>query len=486
MKFESRNKLLKDIRDQGKSGATSFGETATAPLTPIVQISAQYGKEDDLNIINSAGGSYTIENSLYKVSSGTNPIGLSSLNAKKQAVYKPGQGLVGRVSAVFDTPQPLTLQAAGLITSEDSFAFGYLGEDFGVLRAYGGVVEAQEFTITNSGNGTLVFVINDIGYNVPITSGSPEHNAWEIAQYFADNPAENYLITSNGNAVFLMNRTPGPQGVFTYAGTTGLVGSFVQEAAGVDVQVDIVKQTEWNQDKVTWLNPQGGNVYEIKFSYLGFSSIEFWVKDPTTNENTLVHIYQYKDQVTPIVRNPTFRIGWVARNLGSGTNVTVMGASAMSANEGLVINDNQTRAVENIDVDISNTLTNVLTLRNRFHFGDIINRATVKPVLLSFATDATRGAIFSIVANPKFGGDMIYSYIDRQNSIVEVAYDTQEITGGQIVASFNVTRDTPLNLASADFQTFLEPDQEFAIAAKRKTGGTNEAMDATIVFLEDL
>lgn len=474
-----------DNGGDSKAGKTSFGETSTAPLTPIVQISAQYGKEDDLNIINSEGGTYVIEDSLYKVSSGSNPIGLSSLNAKRQAVYKPGQGLVGRLSAIFDTPQTQTLQAAGLITSEDSLAFGYIDDNFGIIRAFGGVVEAQELTITASGSGTLTLVVNNIGYDIPITAGTVEHNAWEIAEYFAANPAENYLITSNEDTVFFMNRTPGPQGLFTFTGGGSFNGGFVQIAQGVDVSIEFIPQSTWSEDVASWLLPQSGNVYEIKFSYLGFSSIEFYVKNPATNTNTLVHIYNYSGKQDPIVRNPTFRIGWVARNLGSTNSVTVSGASAMSANEGVIVNDNPTRALENLDVNIGQDLTNLISIRNRFHFGGIINRATIKPTLLSFATDDTRGALFSVIANPTFAGDMNYSYLDRENSIVEVAYNTQEITGGRIVASFNVSRSAPLNLASSDFQTFLEPDQVFAIAAKVKTG-TSEEMDATVVFLEDL
>lgn len=464
---------------------TSFGETATASITPIVQISAQYGKEDDLNIIKSAGGTHVLEDSLYKVSSGTNPLGLSSLNGKRQAVYKPGQGLVGRLSAIFDTPQPASLQAAGLITSEDSLAFGYLNTNFGILRAYGGVVEAQEFTITTPGNGTLVFVINDVGYDIPITTGTPEHNAWEIAEYFRLNPAENYLVTSNGDTVFMMNRTPGPQGLFTYSGSTGLVGTFDQVAAGVDVSIDFTPQSDFNKDVADWLDPQSGNVYEIKFSYLGFSSIEFYIKNPADNKNTLVHVLDYSGNSSPIVRNPTFRIGWVVRNLGNTTSMTVSGASAMSANEGIVVNDNQPRALELLDRNVDQNLTNMITLRNRFHFGGIINRAPVSPLYLSLATDGTRGAVFTILAFPEFDDDLTFEYVDKQNSIIEVAYDNVGVSGGRVIATFNVTRETPLNISSSDFQTLLNPDEVFCIAVKNKRN-TIEAMDATIVFVEDL
>lgn len=470
----------------GELSSTMFGETLVAPLIPVVQISAQYANQDDLNIINSNGGFNGVGDSLYYASSGTDPLGLSSVNAKKQATYKPGQGLIGRVSAIFDTPQVGTLQAAGLITSEDSFAFGYLGAEFGILRAYGGVVEAQEFFISNSGSGTLTFVINSIGYDVPITSGTVEHNAWEIAEYFRLNPAENYLITSNENTVYLMNRTPGPQGVFAYSGGGAFAGTFVQDAQGVDVSIELVPQSEFNQDAVSWLNPQSGNVYEIQFAYLGFSGVQFYIKNPETNTATLVHIYKYgNENAQPIVRNPTFRVGWVARNLGNGVNVTVKGASAMTGIQGVIVNDNVPRAVEKEAVSVGQTQTNLITLRNRFHFGDIINRAAIKPLLLSFATDDTRGALFRITANADFSGDMNFKYIDQQNSITEVCYDETEVSGGRFIASFSVTRESPLTISSADFATRIEPDQYFTISAAVKSGASDE-MEASVVFIEDI
>lgn len=490
--FVTRNKWLERIAsllgggNGGSSTTTAFGEMSTAELTPVIQISAQYGNESDLNIIEGDGGNHVIEDSLYKISSGTNPLGLASLNGKKQATYKPGQGLIGRLSAKFDTPQPATLQAAGLITSEDSFAFGYFGEDFGILRAYGGVVEAQELDITASGSGTLTFVINGIGYGVPITSGTAEHNAWEIAEYFRANPAEQYIITSNENTVFLMNRVPGPQGLFTFTGGGTFSGAFTQIESGVDINIDLIPQSSFNQDKINWINPQKGNIYEIQFSYLGFSGIQFYVKDPVSNTNTLVHIFEYANENDiPIVRNPTFRIGWIARNLGNGTNVTVSGASAMTAIQGKIINDNLPRAIEKTANSIGQNQTSLITIRNRFHFGGIINRASIQPLLMSLSTDDARGAYFRITAAPIFAGDMNFQYLDKENSIVEYSTDEQEISGGRFIASFSVTRESPLTISSNDFKFRVEPDEYIVISAAVKSGNAEE-MDASIIFIEDL
>ena len=75
MTNRTRNEVLEDIWytiGGGPGGArisTMFGEVSTAPLTPVIQISAQYGNEDDLNIVESNGGTHTLEQSLYKVNS---------------------------------------------------------------------------------------------------------------------------------------------------------------------------------------------------------------------------------------------------------------------------------------------------------------------------------------------------------------------------------------------------------------------------------
>ena len=469
--------------ESGSTGVTAFGELSVAEVTPVVQISAQYGKEDDLNIVNSDGGTYTLEDGNYLVSSGTNPLGLSSLNTKKQLTYKPGQGITGRWSSFFDSQVENSLQASGLISSEDAFAFGYLGLDFGIIRAFGGVVEAQELTITTAGSGTLTFVINNIGYDIPI-SGDENNNAWEIAEYFRVNPAENYIVTSNENTVFMMNRVPGPQGVFTYTGGGSFAGTYDQINAGVDLSLELIKQEDWNGVNVDWLNPQFGNVYQIKFGYLGYSGINFYIKEPVTNTYVLVHTFEYGNTATkPIVRNPTFRIGWVSRNLGSTTNLTVGGASAMVGNEGKIVNDNAPRGIENALVGVGPTQTNIITIRNRFHFGGIINRAQIIPLLLSASTDSAKGAFFRITAGANFGAALDFKYLDKQNSIVEYALDNVPVSGGRFLASFVVT--SAGLVLSDDFLSRIEPDEYFTISCSNIGGGTSD-MICGVTIVEDL
>ncbi len=51
-------------------------------------------------------------------------------------------------TAFFSPGVANSIQTAGLITAEDSFAFGYLGIYFGILFSRGGKAEAQELTLT--------------------------------------------------------------------------------------------------------------------------------------------------------------------------------------------------------------------------------------------------------------------------------------------------------------------------------------------------
>ena len=123
MTSELRNyRRLKVETEQQK---TAFGENSVAEPTPVVQISAQYGLTDEVMEIVNNGGSTSNGDSLFKVSSGTNPLGLASLSTSKQLAYKPGQGALTRFTSIFSPWSANSLQAAGLINSEDAFAFGY-------------------------------------------------------------------------------------------------------------------------------------------------------------------------------------------------------------------------------------------------------------------------------------------------------------------------------------------------------------------------
>lgn len=464
---------------------TAFGELSVAEPTPVIQISAQYGLTDEvMEIVNNSGTTYNGD-SLFNVSSGTNPLGLASLNTAKQLAYKPGQGALARFTSLFTLGVPASLQAAGLINSEDAFAFGYFGADFGIIFSRDGRTEHQELTVTNaSGNETATITIDDIAYSVPLTTGGVNHNAQEIAASLTAQVA-NYLFTANNNVVSAMNLLPSPDGTYAFSSATA-VATWDQKQAGVEPTISLIPQTTWNRNTVSWLDPTKGNVYAISIQYLGFGNIQFYVEDEITGKPILVHQLEYANKnVVPSVGNPTFRIGWLARNLGNTSDLVVSGASAAGFIEGKNVIDGLPRAVESVTTDIDTTQTNVITIRNRFHFGDKINRADIVPLLLSMGTEGNKGAFFRLVANAEFAGDINFDYVDEQNSVAETSTDQVALVPdtGRFIASFLVTQQGRI-VGSNDFKTRIFPDDQLTLSAA-VTVNPSAVMTGSAVWQED-
>lgn len=466
---------------------TAFGELAVAEPEPIVQISAQYGLVDEVMEIVSDGGATSNGDSLFRVNTGTNPLGLASLNTMKQLAYKPGQGAVARFTALFTEGVADSLQAAGLINSEDAFAFGYVDDEFGIIYSRNGKTEYQELTVTQAaGNETATVTVDDVAYVIPLTSGDVNHTAQEIAAGL-NAQVPNFLFTANNNIVASMNLLPEPNGSYAFSTTGTAVAAWSQEQAGVSPTITLTPRTQWNRNTVPGLDPTKGNVYSISIQYLGFGNIQFYVEDEKSGKPVLVHQLEYVNKnILPSVGNPTFRIGWLARNLGNATDLTVAGASAAGFIEGKNIPDALPRAIESVTGDIGTDQTNVITVRNRFHFGGKVNRADIIPQLISMGTESTKGAFFRLVANAEFQGDLNFDYIDKGNSIAEVATEQVALVpgSGRFIASFLVTTQG-LVVGPTDFKTRIFPDDQLTLSAAVSAVPAS-IMTAAVVWQEDI
>jgi len=477
------------VSDQGSSQepqTTAFGEASIAENTPVVQVSAQYGLTTEVMTIASNGGTTFNGDSLFNVSTGTDPSGLASLNTLKQLAYKAGQGALCRLTGLFTLGVPDSLQACGLINSEDAFAFGYLGETFGIIFSRNGKTEHQELTVTTSasGNETATVIVNGVAYSVPLTSGSNNHNAQEIATSLTSQ-VPNFLFSANNNIVSSMDLLPQPNGAYAFSSDGSAAGTWEQKQEGTEPNISIIPQTSWNKNQVPWLDPTKGNVYSISIQYLGFGNISFYIENPTNGKQEIVHQIEYaNNNILPSVGNPTFRVGWLARNLGNTSDLKVSGASAAGFIEGKKIVDSLPRGVESVTGSIGTTQTNIISIRNRFHFGDKINRADIIPLLLSMGTESSKGAFFRLTVNPTFGDDINFSYVDEINSVAEVSTDQVTVTGGRFVASFLVTQ-SGLVISSSDFKTLIFPDDTLTLSAAVSANPAS-VMTASAVWQEDL
>lgn len=477
---------------------TAFGELKSESKTPVTQITAEYGLLSQTLTVtdSSSSGSNSIVDQKFTTQTGISADGLGSILTLRQLKYRSGQGALADFTALFSPGVPDNQQAAGLITAENAFVFGFLGDQFGITHAHDGQSEAQELTLTtqSSGSEDSTITVDGIAYTVPLTAGTVQHNTFEISNSL-NSQVPNYGFTSNDDQVVAQAELPGPAGSFSFTSGTA-VASWVQITLGVVLAIDFIPQSAWNQytfltgeDPEDRLNPLLGNVYQIQYQYLGFGGIKFFIEDAKTAGLSLVHIIKYANNNTvPSVTNPTFRVGWLSRNLGNTSDVTVQGSSASLFIEGQIKRNTPPLSDNNTQLAIGLALTNIIAFRNRLHFGGKVNRAEIFPLLATAATDANKPAVFEIIANPTFIGDVDWTYFDKDNSIMEVSKDDVIVTSGRSIGTLTVASGSSETIQfneRQDLDFTALPGQFFSIAARTTTGAAAD-MSASGTWQEDL
>ncbi|MEE9119189.1 MAG: hypothetical protein V3U02_11450, partial [Calditrichia bacterium] len=445
-----------------------------------------------------AGGTATVVDNKFTSQSGTASDGVAAILSRRLLTYRSGQGALARFTALFSPGVANSRPLAGLITAENSFAFGCIGTEYGIIHTHNGASEYQELTITTPAGGSenATVTVDGIGYTVPLTSGTVQHNAFEVAESLTAQ-VPNYDFSSNNDQILAQAVLNNPGGSFAFSSATA-VAAWSQITVGILPITDFTPQADWSEDTfLEWrsdideavFNPEKGNVYAIQLQYLGFGGIKLYIEDPNTADFTLVHIIKYANTSTiPIVTNPSFRIGWVARNFGNTTNLTVSGASASGFIEGDYVVNVPPRADDHDQISVGTTLTNIITFRNRLHFGGKRNRAELLPLILSVSTQANKSAFFQIIANPTFGGDMNFNYVDKAGSLMETAKDSVAISGGQLVGGATVVAGSsvPLEFNTREWHKFAAlPGTIFCIAA-RVSSGPSADMQATATWVDDI
>jgi len=475
---------------------TAFDELKTEQNSPITQISAQYGLLGQVLTVtdSAASGTNSAVDNKFTSQTGASATGLASILTLRQVGSRAGQGTTARFDTVFSSGVASSQQAAGLITSENSYVFAFLGATFGIAYARDGVSEVQELTITVAAAGAESATINVAGtpFTVPLTSGTVQHNAFEIANSLQAQ-VPNYNFTSNDNQVVAQSLLSGVQGSFSFSSSTA-VAAWIQQEAGVSVTITFTAQASWNVNTMLTgsgaqvLDPTKGNLYQIQVNS-NFGAINFFIEDNGTGDLILVHQIKLANLNTnPNVTNPTFRLGWLAQNLGNTSNLTISGSSCGAFIEGKMRRNNPPRSSRNNQLAVGNTLTNIITFRNRITFGGKVNRVEIFPNLIASSSQANKSTFFVFLVNPDFTGDLDFAYIDKTSSVMEVAKDLVTVSGGIEVGSLTVEAGAPqiLRLNQTQNQdTILFPGSVFTIAAFVSSGASGD-MQATFTWEEDI
>lgn len=273
---------------------------------------------------------------------------------------------------------------------------------------------------------------------------------------------------------------------FGYSGTDFGV---MRRRAAVD---DFTPQASWNGHSVS-ITPQNGNVYQIRYQWLGYGFIHFYILQPSFPDLgwQLVHtiLYPNTTALTSIL-NPTLPLMAEAANTGNNTSLTLMTASGLAALEGETSEPfNPLNVGNSFDASASFADTNnnhMVTIRNKTTFGGVANRVPVHIDSINMARGATANVLSTIrlYRNATTAGALTFADVDTNNSPVETSITTTTITGGTVERTYLLTDQVTLQTVEYNQgELVLQPGESLTIGIQNSLAPATPHVE-TINWLE--
>lgn len=270
-----------------------------------------------------------------------------------------------------------------------------------------------------------------------------------------------------------------------FFGYVGKTFGIIRRRDGVD---NFVPTADWNgrpdNDRMDF-NPQLGNIYQIRFQWLGYGVIDFSVADPDVPDRKfdLVHRILYPNtSADTSILNPTLPLFAEVQNDGNTSNIQLFTPSGLAAQEGRTGNFTHPLDVSNTAIgtkNISDTnINHLLTIRNKATFGGVANRVplNIHDVLLSRANAGAPLSVFRLYLDATFGGALAYNDVDTNNSPVEYSTTDTTIVTGTARHIFGLSDNGNGNLLYPFDRTLrLYPGEQLTISV------ANSSADATLL-----
>ena len=162
-------------------------------------------------------------------------------------------------------------------------------------------------------------------------------------------------------------------------------------------------QSSWNGDKADGTGPSQfnwdktkGNVMMIKYPFLGYGDIEFFVQDSNTGRFILVHMIKYTNSsASTEFTNPSFFLYGQNLNAGNTTNIIGYAGSGAIFLSGVRVYNAPRWSMDSNKTGIT-TETNLLSIRNATTYNGVTNRAIIRMNSISMATANGNNAINTV------------------------------------------------------------------------------------------
>ena len=485
----TRNLTLKDgfghLEVAVHSPRLPFGSIHTEKLFPVIQQDGIYGIDSNVQTITESGtGTVTGASNLLTCATGATQFSFSTLQSKQRLRYRPGQGVVGRFTALFSTPVADSILVAGYGTAESGVYFGYNGTDFGILYNTDGVREIQTLTVTTAATtaSDVTITLNGTGYTAAVTNagGDATLTAYEIAQ----GTYTGWTAEQQGDTVVFLKSSAGDGGTVSFsAGTTGSAGSFAETLTGVNATDTWIPQSTWNGDRLdgtgssgATLDPTKGNVFQIDIQYLGFGSITFMVEIASSGNNpdfVACHTIQYPNTSTAVsIIQPSFPFTMSAYSAGSTTDVSVSTASYAGFIEGDSVL-NGPRLSYTGTKSTTTAIQAIGTIRNNFVYKGRANQSLINVLDLNFTARSANNTYTTlfIYKNATLSGTPEFTqYTTSSCSYIDVAATTAAITDNvQLIWSASIMELGTIEHVFPD-DIILQPGETLTFAVQTSSG----------------
>jgi hypothetical protein len=205
------------------------------------------------------------------------------------------------------------------------------------------------------------------------------------------------------------------------------------------------------------MSPQSGNVFQIDYQYLGFGNANFSIEDPNTGYLTPFHrIKNANARTTPVLKNPNLSCLATSANIAGGTtSKTLKTVSMATFIEGSVVklDPKYAKSFSFAAVNEANFTPLALLKANRvFNGQSCFGEFDILRLAASNTTTASGKTLtVGFFINAEIGGEVIYEYVNEQNSVVSYAALTPDGVGKNTID--NLSELTPF------YEIVLSPGQ---------------------------
>jgi len=255
-----------------------------------------------------------------------------------------------------------------------------------------------------------------------------------------------------------------------------------------------VYQPNWNVDTFNGtgkslhkIYPESGNVYQVKYQWLGFGQISFGIENPDNGIITNVHNIKYANSnLIPSISNPSLPMSAYVENSGNalftGTQLAVVSMGGYiegNINESIGIRHGTgfSTTINNININ------NILTIKNNQTFENKPNRIEIGFDILSLNTNGNKSVSFFAIKNGQVGTGTNFIYHQSGSSPVLISTVSAPVTGGERVlqASLSVTES---QIIDGNLNLELFPGEQINIAGGLVSAGGSSEVEANISWKE--